>query len=254
MGDYLRDTKISFLTIGETALDEIDGDLKEILSRANQNSLPNDQSSQSYVLRHDGMGIIRRNYEEIKRSFNRAQKVERIVFQLTSPRNNLNKGKNIQINLDAQNPDNCFLLVADDDEAWVDSNFGRLETRLKGYKNGNWLAHSALVELLIQLLGVFFGFSLCLICAHLFAPLINIKYSFFVLFVGFFLIFSNLWTYISMLIVKARTYFWPYVSFKKKPIGIIGQTVIGFIITLLLTGLLDVSWKILKDIGAIATK
>src|SRR2546428_656262 len=101
---------------------------------------------------------------------------------------------------------------------------------------------------------MFFGFSLCLICAHLFAPLINIKYSFFVLFVGFFLIFSNLWTYISMLIVKARTYFWPYVSFKKKPIGIIGQTVIGFIITLLLTGLLDVSWKILKDIGAIATK
>src|SRR5438128_12652974 len=105
MGDYLRDTKISFLTIGETALDEIDGDLKEILSRANQNSLPNDQSSQSYVLRLDGMGISRKNYEEIKRSFNRTKKHERIIYQLTSPRNNLNKGKNIQISQDAQNHD-----------------------------------------------------------------------------------------------------------------------------------------------------
>jgi len=253
MGDYLRDTKISFLTIGEKELTEVDGDLKEILIRANEAS-PNDQSSLNYVLRYDGMGMIRRDFEEIKRSFNRARKVERIVFQLSSPRNNLNKGENIQINLDANNPDNCFLLVADDDEAWVDSNFGRLEKRLNGYKNGNWLAHSTLVELLIQLLGVFFGFSLCLIGANLLAPILSIKYSFFVLFGGFFLVFSNLWTYMLMLIRKTRNHFWSLISFKRKPIGMIVQAVIGFLIALLLTGLLDISRKILLDIGTLATK
>lgn len=253
MGDYLRDTRIAFLTIGETELAEIDGDLKEILNRTNQASAA-DQSSLSYILRYDGMGIIRRDFEEIKRSFNRARKVERIVFQLTSPRNSLNKGKNIQINLDTTNPDTCFLMVADDDEAWVDSNFGRLEKRVNGYKNGNWLAHSTLVELLIQLLGVLFGFSLCLIGANLLTPILSIKYSFFVLFVGLFLLFSNLWTYMLKLIGKARNHFWPLISFKRKPIGIVGQTIIGFIITLLLTGLLNIGWKIIKDIGTLATK
>ncbi|HHT9109392.1 MAG TPA: hypothetical protein ACFYD9_12150 [Candidatus Wunengus sp. YC64] len=255
MGDYLRDTRITFLTIGEKELVEIDGELKEILDRANQASPHvDDKASLSYILRYDGMGINRRDFDEIKRSFNRAKEVERVVFQLTSPKNDLNKGKNIQINLDTNNHDNCFLVVADDDEAWVDSNFGRFEKRFKKYKNGNWIAHSSSVELFIQLIGVLFGFSFCLIGANLLAPLLNIKYSFFVLFVGLFLVFSNFWTYILMLIGKARNHLWPLISFKRKPIGLIGQTIIGFIITLLLTELLNISWKILKNIGTLAIK
>jgi len=254
MGDYLRDTRLSFLTIGERELEEIDGDLNEILARANQVVPHGDLSHLSYILRYDGMGIIKRDFEEIKRSFNRAKKVERIVFQLTSPKNLQNKGKNIQINLDAQAPLNCFLVVSDDDEAWVDSNFGRLKGRLDRYQNGNWLAHSPLVELFIQLLGVFFGFSLCLICANLISPLVSIRYSFFVLFLGLFLIFSNLWTYTLRLLGKGRIYFWQYISFKKKPIGIFGQAVIAVLVSLILTGLLNVSWKILKDIGTAAVK
>lgn len=254
MGDYLRDTKLSFLTIGETELEEIDGDLKEILARVNQAAPQDDLSNLSYVLRYDGMGIIRRDFEEIKRSFNRAKKVERIFFQFTSPKNNQNKGKNIQINLDAQLPLNCFLVVSDDDEAWVDSNFGRLKGRLDHYQNSNWVAHSPLAELFVQLLGVFFGFSLCLICANLISPLVTIKYAFVILFVGFFLVFLNLWTYMLMLLGKGRNYFWQYVSFKKKPIGKIGQTVIAFFITLVLSRLLQVSWKILKGIATIVPK
>ena len=254
MGDYLRDARISFLTISEKNLEEIDGDLKDILISANQN-ISTDPSSLSYVLRYDGMGIIRINFSDIKSSFNRAKKVERVVFQLTSPNNYLNKGKNIQINLDAQDSNNCFLLVTDDDEAWVDSIFGRLKSRLEGYHNGSWFVHSTIIELLIQLLGVFFGFSLCFICANILAPIVNIKYSFFVLFVGFFLIFSNLWTYMLLLIGKVRNRYWPYISFKKKPLGVIGQAVICFCITLFLSGLLNICWNILKSIGTtMATK
>jgi len=255
MGDFLRDITIEYLTLSEKELTDINDELGDILRRANKVSPPaNEVVSLNYVLRYDGMGIVRTDFDEIKRCFNRAGKVERVVFQLTCQKNNVNKGKNIRINLDSTNPNNCILLVSDDDEAWVDSSFGRLEKLLRKYGNRNSLAHSKLIELLIQLVGVLFGLSLCLIGANLLAPGLSIRYSFFVLFVAFFLVFSNLWTYVVTLIGRARGELWPVISFKRKPLGLLGQTVIGFLITALLTGMLKISWTILKGIGPLATK
>lgn len=248
MGDYLRDKRLTFLTIDHAQLLELNQELHAILGRANQVAGAN-QAVISYVLRYDGMGIIRKNFEEIERPFNRAKNVERVVFQFYSDEHDISKGKRIQIYLDARDLQNCFLVVSDDDEEWVDSIFSRIMNLLLKQKNGNWLAHSSGVELLIQLVGVLCGFFLCIIVANAAAPSFNARYSFFIVFIGLFLIFSNLWTYLLILIGKARTHFWPYISFKKEPIGIIGQAVIGFILTLILSGLVGIGVRILRAAG-----
>lgn len=250
MGDFLRDAMVEFRTIAETELDQINTDLTGLMTRANRDPQA-PQASITYILRYDGMGIIRKDFNEIKRAFGLAKDIERIVFRLDTPISNLNKGKTIDLHLDALDRSNCYLRVADDDEAWVDTTFRQLSSRLEHYKNQNSIPHSPVVELFIQLVGVFGGFFICLVAANVLTPKVPMRHSFFIAFIGFFLVFSNLWTYLLMLIGKLRNRHWPFVSFKKAPLGLLGQTVIGFILTAVLTLLLERSLAIMKQVGSL---
>lgn len=255
MSDYLKDSFIPYLTIGITELEAINSDLLGIVSETE--SLPTDEKlvSNLYTLRYDGMGIVRKDFGEIKRCFETGKKIERVVFDFSSIKNLLkSKGKRIQLFLDSSNSSQCYLLVSDDDEKWVDNVFKRLSTRLAQYQNHNGVTRNPLTELIIQLFGVIAGFSLCLISASLLSPVLKVKYSFFVLFIGFFLIFSNLWTYILVLLGKLRDRYWPITSFKKKPLGLFGQVVLSLIITSVLTGLVSIGWKTLVKLSSIALK
>ena len=243
MSDYLKDLYIPFHTIGSKEIEEIDRELKSIITEAK--SIPGEEKPLFvvYTLRYDGMGIIRRDFEEIKDCFNRARKVDRLVFNVTGTENlSHNVGKGIQIWLELLDPGRCQLIITDDDEKWVDNIFKRLSTRFSQYKNHNGILRLSLAELLIQLFGVTAGFSACLISASLLSPHVEIQHAFFVLFIGLLLIFSNLWTFILELIGKVRNKYWPAISFKRKPLGIIGQSIMGLVITGLLTSL--VSWAV----------
>ncbi len=253
MSDYLKDNFIPYLTIDIAELDAINSDLQTIANETIVFAEDEKLKSNVYTLRYDGMGIVRKDYSEIKRCFETGKKVERIIFDFSSVKNLLeNKGKRIQILLDASDSSRCYLAVSDDDEKWVDNVFKRLSKRLAQYQNHNGVTRNLFTELFIQLFGVIAGFSFCLIAAGLLSPTLKVKYSFFVLFIGFFLIFSNLWTYILVLLGKLRDKYWPIISFKKKPLGLFGQIVLSLIITSVLTGLVSAGWKILVKLSSIA--
>lgn len=255
MSDYLKDSYIQYLTIDTNALDSINDDLQAIVKETNSLAENEPLESNLYTLRYDGMGIVRKDYSEIKRCFETGKTIDRVIFDFSSLKNiSENKGKRIQIYLDATNGLNCFLSVLDDDEKWVDNVFKRLSTRLEQYKNHNGISRNSFTELFFQLFGVIAGFSFCLIAASFFSPTLKVQHSFFVLFIGSFLIFSSLWAYILILLTKLRDKYWPITSFKKKPLGLIGQIVLSVIITLLLCGLLSTGWKILVKLSSIALK
>lgn len=255
MGDFLRDSTPTFLTIEEKQLSAINEELCRIRDQANTNGIAEDaKTSLNYVLRYDGMGMIRTDFQEIKRCFDNALKVERVVLQLTCPKNATNKGKNIEVRLDSATANNCLLRVIDDDKTWVDSNFGTLKALLGTYKNKSGLAYSGAMELLIQLMGVLFGLSLCLLGANLLAPAVSIRYSFFVLLFGLFLVFSNLWAYVRTLIGRARARLWPVISFKRRPLGLVGQTLVAAIVAALLAQAARMSWAILKSLGSMTAR
>lgn len=251
MSDYLQDSFIPFHTIGAQELDELEGEFSAIVAEAESTTTDDKPLTLTYTLRYDGMGIVRQGFEEVKNCFGRARRVERIVFDVSGPKNVLRgKGKRIQLILDAMDSSRCYMSVTDDDEKWVDNVFKRLSARLSQYRNYNGVLRHPLVELLIQLFGVTSAFSLCLILASVLSPALKIQHSFFVLFIGFFLIFSNLWTYILVLLGKIRDKFWPIISFKKRPLGIIGQAVVGLVITGILSLLVKWSWRILLSVSS----
>lgn len=253
MSDYLKDSFIPYLTIGRDELEAINSDLQTIVNETSTYGDNEKLTLNQYTLRYDGMGIVIKNYSEIKRCFETGKTIERIIFDFSSVNNLLNnKGKRIKILLDASNSAQCYLVVSDDDEKWVDNIFKRLSLRLAQYENHNDITRNPFTELLIQLFGVVAGFSFCLIAASLLSPLLKVKYSFFVLFIGFLLIFSNLWAYFLVLLGKLRDKYWPITSFKKKPLGLFGQIVLTLIITFSLTGLMRVGWKILVKLSSIA--
>lgn len=253
MGDYLRDSTVAFRTVGKDELKQINADLVEIATRANKDVTdPNKLVALTYILRYDGLGIIRKDFNEIERAFGLAKRVEQVLFRFGTPLGYLNQGKQIEVHLFSRSIDKCLLSVADDDETWVDTTFRQLSNRLDQYKNHNSIPYSALGELFIQFAGVSGGFFISLAAANVMTPQVTIRHSFFVIFLGLLLAFSNLWTYVLMLIGNIRARFWPIVSFKQKPLGLIGQTVIGFCLAGVLSVLFEHSWIILKQLGTIA--
>jgi hypothetical protein len=255
MSDYLKDSMIPFHTIGASQLDDINNELKAIIDEVTASGSDDNPLLLIYTLRYDGMGIVRQDFKEIKNCFDRAKSVDRLLFDLVGRKwlpNN--KGKRVGLHFDSKDPSRCYIVVQDDDEKWVDNVFKRISSRLSQYKNYNWIIRHPLAELLIQLFGVMIGFFTCLISASHLSPILNIKNSFVLLFIGLFLIFSNLWTYILVVIKKVRDDLWPTVSFKKKPFGLVGQTVVGFIITGILAWLADSAWKILAEASSTVIK
>jgi len=246
MADYLKDTNIKFLTIQTDDLEKINSEIENILKEA----FPKDSSLQiEYVMRYDGLGIKRTDFEEIKNCFERAKVVERLVIQLRSKNLDFNNRKLIELKLDKDNLINSYLVVSDNNESWVDTKFKHLQSRLENYKNQNRFAHSIFFELFIQLVGIISGLLLTLIGSIKLAPIIPIQYSFFILFFSFFLIFSNLWSFILVQIRVLRNKLWEIISFKKKPMSLIIQAIISTIFSLILVWLLSISWNMLTDIG-----
>ena len=251
MSDYLKDKYITFLTIQGKQLDALDSDIRAIMD----DSVSSDGSVHiEYLIRYDGIGVIRKNYVEIKKCFDIAKKVDRVFINLKNKESHLSKGKNIQIKFDPSNANDCYLSVADDDEAWVEKQFKVLSSRLDKFKNKNSIVHSSIANLAIQLFGVLSGLFLSLIFAKLVAPGVRVQHSFFIMFVSAFLVFSNLWTFILFNINKARIKLWPFICFNKKPLGIVGQSIIGLIITSIVIWLATWAFYILKDVGGIITK
>ena len=226
MSQYLRDESLKCLTIHCDALRKINEELAEI-AKAVFEKLPEAEKTNQllipiYVIRFDGKGFRLHDFDQTMRYFVDANTVERIVVAFQSSNNIANAnstGKRIEIHLDTKNPENCFLLVEDDDRDWVDFVFMKLKERLLRYSNRNWIARNQWATGIVQLCGVGLGSLFSIWASIIISPMLRIENAMLFSFIAAFLVFSNIWTFIFNGIGRLIEHIWPNISFKK-PVGL----------------------------------
>lgn len=220
MSDYLRDTTIRNISLSELQLGKINQLLSGILDTFNA-TLPDKASlqflRQSYIIRFDNKGFLLYSFDEVMKYFNEARIIERVIFFLDSRENrnsNRSQGKHIELRFDAQNADNCLLVVQDDNKEWVDASFSNIKEQLENFSNKHFLIRNKWVILAIQILSVLGGLFLSLWAAKAISPFLAVNYAFIVTFITAFLLFSNAWTFLAPLIFRCLNYYFPNIAFK----------------------------------------
>ncbi len=222
MSQYLRDESLKCITVPAESLRKINEDLNEIakavVDKLPENERANHQLIPIYVIRFDGKGFRLHDFEQVMRYFTDANVVERLAIAFQSPNNIAQAnfaGKRIEIHLDTKNPENCSLLVEDDDRDWVDFVFMKIRERLLRYSNRNWIVRSQGAGVVIQLLGVGVGFLFSIWASIIISPALRIENAMLFSFIAAFLLFSNMWTFMLNGIGKIADTIWPNVSFRK---------------------------------------
>ncbi|MEX2496001.1 MAG: hypothetical protein WD448_07935 [Woeseia sp.] len=233
MSDYLRDRYIRSVRLNPGRIRAISAILTGFLNAADH-ELPGDDSDQvrlRYMIRFDNKGFVVDDIESILEYYRNSQRTERINFIAASDtfrKTNGFKGKSIDIRFDALNDGNCTMTIQDDDGAWVDAVFCRLDEELKKFGTKNFLLRTRWSPLLVQVFGLLTGFSVSLWAALRIAPQLNVEYAFLVSFVLAFLVFSNIWSYLNQQILIFLNYLFPNVSFKDdRGLRWLGQAFVG---------------------------
>ncbi|MDD5253331.1 MAG: hypothetical protein PHW44_05505 [Candidatus Omnitrophica bacterium] len=225
MSQYLRDETLKNLNLQENAIKEINKVLLKIKNQENgivNNDINNEKYLQlSYIIRFDKKGFWLYKFDETMEYFCSAKDVERFVFVLKSSEHDTtikNKGKCVEIHFDSRDSKNCFITVQDDDQAWVDSTFLRIQEVIGKFTNLNYLARNPWTNFAIQMSGVVLGLLFSLWVAFNFSNKLNIPapsdfgFSFLIAF----LLFSNMWTYLYPTCLKIVDFLWPNILFKEK--------------------------------------
>lgn len=252
MSQYLRDKIFKNLDLKEEAIKELNQELLRIRDKENEGIKDNNSIKfiqLSYIIRFDRKGFLLYKFDEAMEYFRSAKTVERFVFYLKSIEHSQTsraKGKSVDISFDALNLNNCFIIVQDDDQGWVNSTFLRIEEIINKFSNINYLARNAWVNFAIQILGVILALLLSLWAAFNFSSK-NVPYSFGLVFITAFLLLSNIWTYIYSLCLRMVDFFWPNILFKERKgiYNIVKLLVSGIFVTLCI-GI--IGWT-LKGIG-----
>lgn len=112
---------------------------------------------------------------------------------------------------------------------------------LSKYKNKNGWVRTSWMHLIVQIAGVAFGFFISLWISMKISPKLSIQNSFVICFLFVLLIFSNMWSYLSKLILVLLDNYFPNIKFyrpDKDRIDWLMQTVIdGIIVAIVLWGL-----------------
>ena len=206
MAQFLRDKHIADVVIDETALSSlVDTFVAQGLSMPEYAPQPQAGAPPtvhlSFTIRFDERGYRVFDKQQLLQHFNQASNVERVVFELISAdalRSNRLVGSFIDLRLDSNESVTCFLTVTSDDEAWMRSSFAAVEEVLRRHqRQASRMLRNPVVDLLIQLTGVFFGFVVSLWGATKIAPYLAIDNPFLISFLLVLLVFSNLWVPIN---------------------------------------------------------
>lgn len=222
MSQYLRDQTLKNLNMSEKALEEINKALVQIRDEENK-QIGNDIKRPkrlllTYTIRFDGKGFKLYGYGKVMDYFRSAKEVERFIFQLDSMEHFKSykyTGKGVEIRVDSKNPNNCFLIVQDDQQNWVENTFLTLQETINKHDNKNNLMRNRFVVSSIQIFGVLAGVLLSLWLASKVSPKLNTPYPYGIAFIIALLIFSNIWTYLYVIILRCVDIFWPNISFKE---------------------------------------
>jgi hypothetical protein len=224
LANYLRDEFLENFSVTEQTLEQINDFLTEREINTNKKlkeakAKPDQELLLSYIIRFDNRGYKPAEFSELKKHYSQANSIERIIFTLDSAQSvqtNRTYGENFEIRIDAKDPKNTYIQVSSDDSDAVDSVFcGLLEIIKKG-KNKNWLVRNTWSQLIVQIVGVVFGFILSLIAGLQISPHINIENSFVITFIFAFLIFSNTWGFLNEQILRFLEFSFPNVRFVRQ--------------------------------------
>ncbi|MDD9998119.1 MAG: hypothetical protein OXQ89_10285 [Rhodospirillaceae bacterium] len=246
MARFLRDKRVSNITLDEAALGEL-YDVFQQRSNALRN-LPIDENKIGVVhavIRFDGKGYRVFSCDELLAYFRGSSAVERITVSFQTPlavNSNNMEGSFIELRLERDDPTLCVLTVSSDNADWVDASFQALDESLSKVKNPHAWSRSHWFGLLIQLSGVFLGFVVSLWAAAIITPKVPMENAFLIVFLFVLLLVSNIWGYLHHLISTTVTGYFPNIEFvptRKNRYRWLMQTVIGGIVVAVVIYLLN---------------
>lgn len=245
MAKFLRDIKISNITVTEQLLVSINDFLEDRCLSGNKNieqcDLPPEQKSDqrlalSYIVRFDNRGYKLFDPDEAMRYYQQASVVERVIISLNSllsERTNRQYGAFVEVRLDASDHNACYIQVSADEGDTADAIYNGLQEILIKHKNKNGWVRNVWTQLLVQIFGVAAGFILSLISAIEASPYLKVENAFVITFIFAFLIFSNTWGFLNQQILRLLNYAFPNIRFVRQ-----GKNAIHWLIQGLLGGLL----------------
>lgn len=253
MAQFLRDERISNLTIDREALIQIASVFENRHRALSVQPNQNENKFLFYVIRFDNKGYRVFSLNDLLQYFDHAKEIERIIVTVeagVSISSNRNVGDHLELRLDEHDQNLCYLTVTSDDSDWVDASFSAVHETIGKFKNKNSWVRSDWMQLLIQLGGVFLGFVLSLYAAVIISPKLSIENSFIITFLFSLLIFSNTWTYFIYLILKPVNKYFPNIKFyrpAKDRMHWLMQAVIGGIIAAIIIYLLGLGFSFIGN-------
>lgn len=260
MAKFLRDEHLKNITVNEQTLELINSFLVDRGISTNQElekagGSKDDILLLAYIIRFDNRGYKLTDFNDVKKYFAQASKVERIIFVLdsnTSERTNRMYGTHYEIRFDSLDSNNTYIQVASDDGDAVDSVFNGLKDIINKGKNRNGYIRNTWSQLLVQIFGVAAGFFISLIAGLKASPYLSIENAFVITFLFAFLIFSNAWGFINQQILRLLDFSFPNVRFvqaNKNTLHWLVQALVGGLVVaftlLLISGLFEWVGKIL---------
>lgn len=172
----------------------------------------------SCVIRFDEKGHRVFSFDDLKRIYQQAEYVERLVFSVEtgeSLRSNRHAGAFMDLRLD-RTETNGFLTVSADDPRWVDAGFSAVTEALAKSRAWYRFVRHPLIELVIQVTGVALVFLFSLAAAKMLASHVTVDNPFLIAFMFVFLLSANVWGYLQRQIHGAIGRMFPNVQFVKE--------------------------------------
>jgi len=257
MAYYLRDERITNTTIDLESIEKLCLLFTERLNTLNSGLAENDISDAkgllTYIIRFDNKGYRVFSISELKNFYEQAKEVERIIItieSIASLKSNRSIGTYMELRLDKNDQNNCTLTVTSDDKDWVEASFSAAQEAISKFKNRNGYVRTSWTPFMVQIFGVFVGFTLCLWAAFKMSPLIKIENPFVIVFLFVLLIFSNIWTYLNAQLLRMLGNLFPNVRFVNEGherIHWLFRTLVGSSIFAIILYLLNLAQKFLID-------
>jgi len=257
MAYFLRDEKIINTTIDLDSIEKLCRMFTERLDSLNSGLAENDTSDAkallTYIIRFDNKGYRVFSISELKYYYEQAKQIERIIITIESVvslKSNRNMGTYMELRLDKNDQNNCILIVTSDNKDWVDASFSATQEVLSKFKNKNGYVRTTWTPFMVQIFGVFIGFTLCLWTAFKISPLIKIENPLIIVFLFVLLIFSNIWTYLNAQLLRILDNLFPNIRFVHEGherIHWLFRTIVGSSIFAIILYLLNLAQKFLID-------
>lgn len=254
----MQDQRVKNIVIDENTLKEINTKFLGRLTTHNGTIAENTNKIAvlTYIIRFDDKGYRVFTLEKLLEYFEQGKEIERIVFTLETKESQCSNhlmGTFMELRLDRNDPNGCFLTVTSDCEDWVNSSLSVIQDILDTCKSKYRWLRTACTPLVVQITGVVLLFITSLWATVETSPKLRlpITTSFVVCFLFFLLISSNIWTYLNQKIISFLNTVFPNIKFyrlNKDRFQWLKQGIIVSIMSLIIVGALGWGFAVIKGI------